>query len=137
MPELRTAFHPPRVIREAAIARVAVQLSQLEEVLIPGTPAAGPEQPLLHKPPDARGRAVAKVLGSLGDRERPMLAPEALHRRTSGASATTSRPLACRRDGSASLDDLASPIVSVRLCRGGSPSGSADAFFAESRRLPT
>lgn len=130
-------FHLPCRIREAAVALEQVQLFEIEEVLVAGSSPAGREQPLLDETSNARRGAVAEVLGSLGDRERPRLAPEALHRRTSGASATTSRPLVCRRDGSASLDDLASPIVSVRLCRGGSPSGSADAFFAESRRLPT
>ena len=85
MPELGTAFHPPRVIREAAIARVAVQFSQLEEVLIPGTSAARPEQLLLDEPPDARCRAVAEVLGRLGDRERPRPMRRARHRRTANA----------------------------------------------------
>jgi hypothetical protein len=40
MPELRTVFHSPRVIRKRTVARLAVKLGQLEEVLIPGTAAA-------------------------------------------------------------------------------------------------
>jgi hypothetical protein len=71
MPELRAAFHSPRVVRKAAVARVAVQLCQLEQVLIPGPASAGPEQLLLDESPDPRRRAVAEVFGSLGDRERP------------------------------------------------------------------
>ena len=71
MPEFRMVFHSPRTICEAAITRVAVQLRQLEEVLISGASAAWPEQLLLDESPNPRRRAVAKVLGSLGDRERP------------------------------------------------------------------
>jgi hypothetical protein len=40
MPEFRVVFHSSRLIREAAIAREAVQLRQLEEVLISGTSSA-------------------------------------------------------------------------------------------------
>ena len=52
MPEFRMAFHSSCAIREAAVARVAVQLRQLEEVLIPGASSAWPEQLLLDEPPD-------------------------------------------------------------------------------------
>jgi ABC-type branched-subunit amino acid transport system ATPase component len=43
-------FHSPRAVREAAITRVAVQLGQLEQVLISGAAAAGPELLLLDEP---------------------------------------------------------------------------------------
>jgi len=107
MPELRAAFHPPRVVREAAIARVAVQLRQLEEVLIPGASSAWPELLLLDESADPRRCAVAQVIGSFCDRERPTLWPSHWH--TSNA-ATSSLVLACRRDSSPPLDDLAPPI---------------------------
>jgi hypothetical protein len=56
----------------------------------------------------------------------------ALHRHTSCMSAATSRRvLAGRRGSSPLLDELALPSVGVRRCRGGSPSGSADAFRGE------
>jgi hypothetical protein len=67
MREFRSVFHSPRVIREAAIARVAGQLGQLEEVLIPGASSAGPKLLLLDQSSDPGRRAIAKVLGSLGD----------------------------------------------------------------------
>jgi hypothetical protein len=38
MPEFRTVFHSPRAIREAAVTHVAIQLRQLEEVLIQPLP---------------------------------------------------------------------------------------------------
>ena len=71
MPEFPRAFHSPRVVREAAVARVAVQLGQLEEVLISGASAAWPKQLLLDESPNPRCRSVAEVLGRFGDRERP------------------------------------------------------------------
>lgn len=131
------AFPPSCRVGQGAIALVPVQLFQLEEVLVAGASPTGLEQLLLDEASNARRGAVAEVLGSLGDRKRPVLRLRALHRHTSGARAATSRPvLAYRRDGSPSLDELASSIVGERLCRGGSPSGSADAFFVASRRLP-
>jgi len=71
MTEFRRVFHSPRTVREAAITRVAVQLGQLEQVLISGAPAAGPELLLLDQSPNPGRRAVAEVFGSLSDRERP------------------------------------------------------------------
>jgi hypothetical protein len=109
MPQFRRAFHSPRIVCEAAIARVAVQLRQLEEVLISGASAAWPEQLLLDDSSNPRGRAVAKVLGSLCDRERPWRAHRARHRRTSNA-ATSWWVFASRRGSSPPLDDLAPPI---------------------------
>ena len=85
MPEFRRVFHSPRVVRETAVTDVAVQLGQFEEVLISGASAAWPEQLLLDESPDPRGRAVAEVLGSLDDRERPWRAHRARHRHTSNA----------------------------------------------------
>ena len=82
MPEFQRVFHSPRAIGEAAITRVAVQLGQLEQVLISGAPAAGPELLLLDEPADPRRRAVAQVRGSFGDRERPRRARWARHRDT-------------------------------------------------------
>ena len=109
------AFHSSRAIREAAVARVAVQLRQLEEVLIPGASSAWPEQQLLDEPPDPRRRAVAEVFGSLGDRERPRRMQWTRHSRTSNA--TTFWPvLAYRRDSSPPLDDLA-PAISRAVLR--------------------
>src|SRR4051812_12127685 len=93
MPELRAAFHSPRGVREAAVARVAVQFSQLEQVLISGPASAWAEQPLLDEPPDPRRRAVAQVLGSFCGRERPTLRPR--HECTSNA-ATPRLVLPCR-----------------------------------------
>jgi hypothetical protein len=108
MPEFRTAFHSSRTVREAAVTRVAVQLGQLEEVLISGASAAWPEQLLLDEPPNPRRRAVAKVLGSLGDRERSRRTLGTRHARTSNA--TTSWPVLARRRDSSPLDDCAPPI---------------------------
>src|SRR4051812_36419978 len=109
MPEFRRVFHSPRIVCEAAIACVAVQLGQLEEVLISGASAAWPELLLLDESPDPRRRAIAKVLGSLSDRERPSRTHRARHRRPSNAS--MSWPvLACRRGNSPPLHDLAAPI---------------------------
>jgi hypothetical protein len=82
MPEFRTVFHSPRTIGEAAVTRVAIQLRQLEQVLISGASAAWPELLLPDESPDTRRRAVAEVLGSLDDRERPWRAHRAHHRHT-------------------------------------------------------
>jgi hypothetical protein len=137
-PGFRMAFPLPRRIRQPAIVLEPIQLFAVEEVLVAGSSPAGLEQLLFDKASNARRGAVTEVLGSLRYRERPMLKLRALHRHTSSANATASWPvLACRRGGSTSLDDLAPPSVGVRLCRGGSPSGSADVFFAAGRRLLT
>ena len=115
MPEFRRVFHSPRAVREAAITRVAVQLGQLEQVLIPSASSAWPEQQLLDEPPDPGRRAVAQVLGRLGDRERPRLRPAMRHRRTSDAP-TFWPVFADRRGSSAPFDDLA-PAISRSVLR--------------------
>ena len=114
MPEFPRAFHLPHVICEAAIAHVAVQFGRLEQVLIPGASAAGPQQLLLDQSPDPRCRAVAEVLGSLGDREGPWRGHRARHQHTSCASRSCP-VLACRRGSSPQLDDLAAPISGAVL----------------------
>jgi hypothetical protein len=108
------AFHSPRVIREAAVASVAVQLRQLEEVLISGASPAWPEQQLLDEPPNPRRCAVAEVFGSLGDRERSRRTLRTRHLRTSNA-VTSWLALACRRGSSPLFDDVAPPISRVVL----------------------
>lgn len=118
MPELRRVFHSPRAICEAAITRVAVELGQLEQVLISGASTAGPELLLLDEPPDPGRRAVAEVHRGLGDRERPWRARRARHRHTSKASSSwPSWPvLACHRGHAPLQGDRAAPISGAVLC---------------------
>jgi hypothetical protein len=103
------AFHSSRTIREAAVTRVAVQLRQLKEVLIPGASSAWPEQQLLDESPNPRRRAVAEVFGRFGGRERPSRTLRTRHLRTSNATTSWS-VRACSRDISPRLDDLAPPM---------------------------
>src|SRR4051812_11973748 len=98
-PGLRMAFPLPCRIREAAVALEQIQLFEVEEVLVASSSPAGLELLLLDEASNARRGAVAEVLGSLSDRERPMLKRRALHRHTSCTSATTSQQVLARRRG--------------------------------------
>lgn len=117
MPEFRRVFHSPRAVREAAITRVAVQLGQLEQVLISGASSAGPELLLLDQSPNPGGRAVAEVLRGLGDRERPWRTRRAGHRRTPNTSSSwQSWPVrACHRGHARPQGDRAAPISEAVL----------------------
>src|SRR5436190_11692338 len=81
MPEFPMAFHSPSGIRNAPVAGEAVQLGQLEDVLISGASAVWSELLLLDESPNTGRRAVAEVLGGFSDRERPWRTHQAHHRR--------------------------------------------------------